>query len=264
MSRSLDDEVLLRLAEAPCAYDPIGDGERLIVTNRYVLFLGRGDDPAFNTVQHLRLAPDAVDKAVDEVRALASKHGRTALTWEVASPATPPDLAGRLRALGMTPAEPPIAAVMALLEPPPRAPAGVAVSRVETASDFRTFVSITHEVFGRMDRLGDELARIDREGARDLADKRFVRYVAWIDGDAVGAAAATFTDVGAVLHSGATKAAARGRGAYRALVAARWDDAVRRGTPKVVTRAGPMSRPILRRAGLQEIAEIALLVDRFG
>ncbi|AUX42770.1 uncharacterized protein SOCE26_042040 [Sorangium cellulosum] len=264
MSGSLNDEVLLRLAEAPSAYDPIGDGERLIVTNRYVLFLGRGDDPGFNTVQHLRLSPPAVDKAVDEVRALASKHGRRALTWEVASSARPPDLAGRLRAFGMVPAEPPLAVVMALLEPPPRAPAGVAVSRVETVGDFRTFVSITHEVFGKMDRLADELARIDREGARDLADTRFVRYLAWIDGDAVAAAAASFTNVGAVLHSGGTKAAARGRGAYRALVAARWDDAVRRGTPRVVTRAGPMSCPILGRTGFQKIAEIELLVDRFG
>ncbi|WP_437316344.1 hypothetical protein [Sorangium sp. So ce385] len=261
---SLDGEAVLRLAEAPNAHEPIGEGERLIEADRYALFLGRGDDPAFNVVQRLRLAPDAVLEAVEEVRALAAQHGRRALTWEVATSATPSGLADRLRSFGMSPAEPPRAVVMALLEPPPRAPAGIAVSRVETVGDFRTFVSITHEVFGRLDLLGAELARIDRDGARDLADTRFVRYLAWIDGEAVAAATATFTDAGAVLHSGSTKAAARGRGAYRALLAARWEDAVRRGAPRVVTRAGPMSRPILRRVGFQELAEIDFLVDRFG
>ena len=59
-------------------------------------------------------------------------------------------------------------------------------------------------------------------------------------------------------------AAARGRGAYRALVAARWADAERAGTPLAVTRAGPMSRPILRRVGFSELAEIHFLEDRFG
>ncbi|WP_437952534.1 hypothetical protein WME98_18730 [Sorangium sp. So ce296] len=140
----LDGEAVLRLAEAPSVDEPIREGERLIVTDRYVLFLGQGDDPAFNVVQRLRLAPDAVLDAVEEVRALAAQHGRRALTWEVASSATPSGLADRLRSFGMSPAEPPRAVVMALLEPPPRAPAGIAVSRVETVGDFRTFVSITH------------------------------------------------------------------------------------------------------------------------
>jgi len=41
---------------------------------------------------------------------------------------------------------------------------------------------------------------------------------------------------------------ARGRGAYRALVAARWADAVERGTPALVTQAGAMSKPMLSTA----------------
>ena len=57
---------------------------------------------------------------------------------------------------------------------------------------------------------------------------------------------------------------ARGRGAYRALVAARWADAVAAGTPLLVTQAGKMSRPILRRLGFREVCEIWMLVDDFG
>ena len=57
---------------------------------------------------------------------------------------------------------------------------------------------------------------------------------------------------------------ARGRGAYRALVRARWEDAAARGTPVLVTQAGRMSAPILLRAGFEEVARIHILIDRFG
>jgi hypothetical protein len=259
-----DGDELLRLAEAPTIYDSIGEGEHVFVRDHYVLFLGRSTHPDFNAVQYLRLSPETIDVAIDEVRSLAREHGRTALTWEVASTATPPDLAGRLRERGMTPAEPPMAVVMALHKAPPQPPPNIAVTRVETIADFKTFVSITHEVFGAMDRLPDELERIERQGAADLAETRFLRYIAWLDGQPVAAASASFTDAGVLLHSGSTKAAARGRGAYRALVAARWDEAVRRGTSVAVTRAGPMSRPILRQVGFVELAEVHFLVDRFA
>jgi hypothetical protein len=54
---------------------------------------------------------------------------------------------------------------------------------------------------------------------------------------------------------------ARGRGAYRALVRARWDDAAERGTPALIVHAGRMSRPILERLGFQAVAEIDVLED---
>jgi predicted GNAT superfamily acetyltransferase len=65
------------------------------------------------------------------------------------------------------------------------------------------------------------------------------------------------------LFGGSTLPEARGRGAYRALVAARWDDAVERGTPILVTQAGPMSRPILAQLGFREVCEIRILLDKF-
>jgi hypothetical protein len=263
MSRWTGNDGLLRLAEAPSAYEILGDGEYLVEREHYLLFLGRGSDPRFNTVQHLRLSPETVSATVAEVRSIARQHGRMALMWEVASAATPPTLLDQLRQFGMTPHDPPTAVVMALRQPPPP-PTDVTVSHVETIDDFCTFVSITHEVFGMMDQLGDELDRIQRDGAQDLAQIHFRRYLAWIDGVPVAAASATFTDVGVLLHAGATRLAARGRGAYRALVAARWDDAARHGTPIVVTRAGPQSRPILHRLGFEEFAEIHFLVDRYA
>jgi predicted acetyltransferase len=66
------------------------------------------------------------------------------------------------------------------------------------------------------------------------------------------------------LFGGATLPEARGRGAYRALVAARWRDAVERGTPLLVTQAGRMSQPILERIGFRRVCEIRILLDDFG
>jgi hypothetical protein len=48
------------------------------------------------------------------------------------------------------------------------------------------------------------------------------------------------------------------------LVAARWQDAVARRTPALVTQASPMSRPILEQLGFRELCEIRILLDSFG
>jgi GNAT superfamily N-acetyltransferase len=53
----------------------------------------------------------------------------------------------------------------------------------------------------------------------------------------------------------------RGRGIYRALVRARWNEAERRGTPALVVQAGKMSRPILERLGFETVCEMHTLVD---
>ena len=76
-------------------------------------------------------------------------------------------------------------------------------------------------------------------------DPNNVVYLAYVDGRAIARASASFGERAVSLFGGSTLPEARGRGAYRALVAARWEDAVARGTPALVTQAGPMSRPIL-------------------
>jgi hypothetical protein len=65
-----------------------------------------------------------------------------------------------------------------------------------------------------------------------------------------------------LLNGGSTLERARGRGAYRALVGARWADAAAEGRPVLVTQAGAMSRPILARLGFREVCDIRILLDR--
>jgi GNAT superfamily N-acetyltransferase len=91
-----------------------------------------------------------------------------------------------------------------------------------------------------------------------------VRYLASIDGRPVGRATEAFSAYGVTLFGGATLPEARGRGVYGALVHARLQDAVARGTPVAVTQAGRESRPILERLGFREVCRIRILIDDFG
>ena len=69
------------------------------------------------------------------------------------------------------------------------------------------------------------------------------------------------TPAGVVLCGGATLPAHRGRGLYRVLLAARLREALRRGTPRLITQAGRMSQPILARLGFRAVASIDILHD---
>jgi hypothetical protein len=69
---------------------------------------------------------------------------------------------------------------------------------------------------------------------------------------------------GLLLYGGATAPDARGRGAYRALLRARWDEAVALGTPALITQGGSMSRPILERTGFEAVGHVHMLMDEFG
>ena len=86
-------------------------------------------------------------------------------------------------------------------------------------------------------------------------------YGAWIDGRLAGAGRAYFTPAGVMMAGGATAEWARGRGAYRALVRARWDDAEARGTPALGVHAKETSAPILRRLGFERVLRFRRLQD---
>src|SRR5262249_52627140 len=89
-------------------------------------------------------------------------------------------------------------------------------------------------------------------------------YAGYLDGELAGAARALRAGAGVNLSGGSVKPEARGRGVYRTLVRARWDDAVAWGTPALTGQAGRMSRPVLERLGFELISEQHGLIDRFG
>ena len=246
---------LLELAENANTYTPLGPADERDVTERYVLWMGRGDAPPWNVAQRFRLGEEDIDEVRAEIHSRLRAKGRTACTWEVGTHATPSDLVDRLLDRGLVDDSTPLAVGMVLTEPPAGKRPDIDVRPATTASEKLAAARIAAVAFGM-----PEPESVSDEGD-DGGDN--VVYVAYLDGEPVARGTASFSAHGVTLFGGATLPEARGRGAYRALVAARWDEAVRRGTPALVTQASPMSRPILASAGFREVCEIRILLDEF-
>src|SRR5215208_295200 len=117
-SRLATMDPVLELAENANAYTPLGPRDERIFTDRYVLWMGRGDEPPWNVAQRFRLRADDVEAARDEIHGHLRRRGRTSCSWEVGSSATPPDLVERLHALGLVDDDPdPLAIGMVLTDP---------------------------------------------------------------------------------------------------------------------------------------------------
>jgi GNAT superfamily N-acetyltransferase len=248
---------LAELAENANTYTPLGPTDERIVTDRYVLWMGRGDEPGWNVAQRFRLQADEVVDVRAEIHGHLQTKGRAACTWEIGTHATPEDLVERLLALGLVDDEPtPLAVGMVLTEPPAQPPPDVEVRRAVTRAEHLAAARIAAIAFGGP--VPTELP------ADPEPDPHNVVYLAYVDGEPVARASASFSEHAVALFGGSTLPEARGRGAYRALVAARWQDAVARGTPALVTQASPMSRPILEQLGFRELCAIRILLDSFG
>jgi GNAT superfamily N-acetyltransferase len=221
--------------------------------------------PLLGLVLRQRLEPESVADSVADARQWFRERGRARFTWAVADTATPAGLGELLLELGLRPdAHDPVATGMVLEHEPPGT-TGIEVRRVETFEDQLAGHEVSFDSF----ELTEEEIAVAREAMRERwervkDDPRGDAFVALVDGRVVGSAGASYTDAGLYLGGGNVAKAARGRGVYRALVRARWDVAVARGTPTLVVQAGQMSRPILERLGFRTVCEIRAFVDDSG
>jgi GNAT superfamily N-acetyltransferase len=243
---------------------PAGTSHERILNDRFCLVL----TPVRSLVERVRVAEADVAATVDEVRQLLRQRERTQAAWFIAPTSRPTDLPAILAGLGFQPYdEPPLEpqyAAMALVQPPLGTPApGVSVRAVESLEELATATEIAGEAAGmsaqdRMTMRGDTAGRFEMHKRGDGRT-----YLAFVDGEPVGMGRGGFQEAGMSLSGGAVLPHARGRGAYRALIDARWRDAVCRGTPALTVQAGAMSRPILERLGFVTVATLQVLCDRF-
>ena len=249
--------MLREVAEYPNAYGPLGPSDERIETGRYTLCMGSGK--TWNTVQRQRFRADEVDEVLAEVRSLLVARGRGRTQWEIGSKAEPANLVDLLLERGLIRDKEPYAVALILTEPP-ESP-GLVGRRVETFEDYAAANAVQWEAF--------ELPADEVEEARGLLEQRWretvnLMHAVWLDGEIVAAGTSAPTPHGLLLYGGATHPRARSRGAYRALIRARWDEAVARGTPALITQGGSMSRPILEQLGFQRVGEVHVLLDTFG
>ena len=255
------NERILALAGEPNTHTPLQDGEERIVDPRFVIWLGPGSGAGWTSVQRFRFEPHEVDSVIANVHELLAERNRYECAWEIGSTGQPADLAEMLLARGMEWAEHDShQAGMVLDREPDPGPPEVAVRVADSLEDFIVSEAIAHVAFGGSVPSDERITTLYERRNPEVSR----RYIASIDGIDIGTAAATFLPDGVLLNAGSTLPEHRGRGAYRALVRARWDDAVAAGTPVLVTQAGEMSRPILERLGFRQICTVLALVDRFG
>ena len=207
-----------------------------------------------------------VDAQIGEVRGWFRERDEAGFTWKLGSETTPADLEARLRADGAheDEAEPKHTAMVLEQEPPDVG--GLFVKVVETYEDYVTSAEILAVGFGASFTAEERAAMREQLPFRYAAYHEHPvsrRFLAFADGRPVAVGTAAQTTVGVVaLTGGATLPEARGRGAYSALVRARWDAAVNARTPVLVTQASGLSRPILERLGFRAVGPVVELIDK--
>lgn len=255
------DDALREYAEMPDRFSPVPEGSSV----------GRDDDARICIVQGSVwasiTAPRFDEHELDDV--IAYVHARVApekrQTWWIGPSARPANLVALLqeRGFAFAPDGPEVRA-MALTTPPPEPHAGIAVRRVETWDDFLASREVQWEAFGvPAERREQQRPYLRRDFEESMQHGVPVGFLAYLDDRPAATALAIPSERGVFLIAGSTATWARGRGAYRALVRARWDYAVERGTPALVTEAMvDTSYPILRRLGFVEVCTIWRLEEQ--
>lgn len=222
-------------------------------SRRYTLVAEPGKRWA--AVEGIRL-DDEVEVAVAEVARFLEQTDTLIASWWLTERSTPDDVEPRLLAAGLERKDDDylIDGLLATTAPPP-GPPDVEAREVASVEEHVAARRLQYEGFGTPpeQRLSDD------EVAAEYGRTSSLLYAAWIDGEMVAAARAAFARCGALLIGGTTLPKARGRGAYRTLVRARWDDAAARGTPALTVGAGAMSAPILYRLGFEKIVQFRRL-----
>jgi GNAT superfamily N-acetyltransferase len=201
--------------------------------------------PTQSSVSEIRTTDDGLDETIEQARRLVAENGHTRSTWTVGPSCRPIGLATNLRARGFVPAMPPLEhslTAMALVKPPPAPPDGVAAKLV---TDFDEYVA-AHRISLAGFAVSDDVAAQQLAALPDMWKRydgvnRFAHLV-FVDGRPIGSSFTLAGTIGLVLNGSSVLPEARGRGAYRALVAARWARAVELEKPALVVQAGSMSR----------------------
>jgi GNAT superfamily N-acetyltransferase len=222
------------------------DGPLLRVTGQYRGFI--------NGPRDLGVHGAEVDDLIARQRDFFAARGE-AVEWKTRAHDLPADLTGRLRAAGFVPedTETVVIGIAGDMATAPPLPAGVTLAQVTEDDGIRAITAMESEVWGEdWSWLADDLI-----ARRDAAPDDIAIFAAREDaaGAVVSAAWIVFypgTEF-AGLWGGSTLAAWRGRGIYRALIAARARLAVARGVRYLQVDASDDSAPILRRLGFRAV-----------
>ena len=250
---------------------PAAPGIEVIETPRYRIVLQPDFPiPGPNSVGWVRCRPHEAGVLIDEVRAqVAPRH--VPLMWTLDPETEPADFTDYLEARGIQP-DPHGSTAAVMVFPIDAEIEGPAVAGLEMkdgladAEAFRIADAVNAEAF-TSGTLDDDPARteaLERRRRNQIAagDRRVI--LATVDGEPAGSAGMTlFPPAGATINGGAVRAKFRGRGIYRAMVAARLEMAREAGVEGgLAVWGGAMSAPILARLGFKTVSERRFYLDQ--
>jgi GNAT superfamily N-acetyltransferase len=214
----------------------------------------RSTDGTMHGVIAAELHAASVDAVINEQIHHYSALG-VSFEWKVYAHDHPADLRDRLSARGFEVGQAEVVMVKDLFDgsPLPDAPAEINVRQVRSAADIEAYRTVAGDVFGKdysftATQLADALAG-------GLNQHR--GYLAHLNGTPAGIARLYVhpQSLFGGLYGGGTHADFRGRGVYRALLAARARDASAAGARYLVIDALPTSRPIVERLGFVHLTD---------
>jgi hypothetical protein len=252
---------LREYAETPArfSYVPAGISVERFADDRVCVIQGA----TWAEVSGVNVAVEELDELIAEMRRMAAADKEP--MWVVGPSSRPTNLFEELQARGFQSPRDGVATSRALgLIDVPEAPSAVATQQVETFEQYVAAQQIAWDAFDwTEERRAKNRVRLAADYEEMIRRNQPVHFIAHLDGRPAGAGALVTSDRGVLLVGGSVASWARGRGIYRALVRARWDFAVERGTPALVTHANPKtSYPILRRLGFEEVCELRRLEDQ--
>ena len=204
-------------------------------------------------VERIRLREDELATAIADVDGFMHESGTRRASWWLTERSTPSEDAFLAAGLQRVEGDYLHAAMTLTTEPP--GVEGIEVRRIETLEEFVESRRLALDAFANPHQREPS----EEELAAEWEQQADPIFAAWLDGRMASVGRAIYTRAGGYLMGGSTATWARGRGAYRAVVRARWDEAVRRGTPALAVGAGSMSRPILERLGFLQVLQFRRL-----
>jgi GNAT superfamily N-acetyltransferase len=257
---------LRELAEEPDHYlTQIPPPSRRHIDPRFTILFSPSTSQS--TTSRIRTTAEGLDDTIAEVRRLLRAAGYVRNVWNIGPSCEPQGLVGRLLERGYAPATrppfEPTATAMALAEPPapPAASAGIEVRTVRSQDEYREAIRIAMEAFNETpeDAAGWYEAVPSLWASQDGVNR--YTHIAFLEGRPVGFGFAAVAGRGVLLGGSGVLENARGKGVYRALVAARCAEAKRLGHQGLIIHAGAMSRPVLEHCGFESVCRIDVLED---
>ena len=247
---------LTDFVEAPGRFMEPTEGALVVKTPRFVV--QGGADGVWASVQGIRLRDGEAADAVAEVRELLTPAGSRVVSWWLTELSTPLDVEEQLLDAGLQlVADDYLIDGLLTTNPPPAGPPEIEVRLASSAEEWATIRELQDSVFDNP----PERRPTREQLLAEFPGTNSVLFGAWLDGELVGAGAAAPSSRGLLLWGGSVRADARGRGCYRALVRARWEEAVRRGTPALTVGANEKSGPVLRKLGFEKVLQFRRLED---